>query len=71
MTKGHRSQYSDSGCQVYPNPMFESVLTGFCSKEAPFIFLPLTYVGHFALTVDIHFRFQYTLINQASLKQYN
>ena len=38
MTRGHRSQYSDSGCQVYLYPML-SVSNGF-PKGVPFIFLP-------------------------------
>ena len=47
MTRGYRSQYFDniSSVKSTSNPMFESVLNVFCSKEAHFIFLPLTYNG--------------------------
>ena len=43
---GHnsRTQGANSTC----NTMFESVLNGFCPKETPFIFLPLTYNGEVA-----------------------
>ena len=47
------------GVKSTSNPMFESVLNGFCSKEAPFIFLPLTYIwrGHkFDLTLGYRYR---------------
>ena len=41
----NRRNIPTQGVKSTSTPMFESVLNGFCSKEAPFIFLPLTYNG--------------------------
>ena len=41
MARGHWSQYSGSGCQVYQWPDVKSVLNGFLPKEAAFHFLPI------------------------------
>ena len=40
------------GFQAYLN-LFESVSHGFLSKDAPFIFLPLTYNGEVAKLSDL------------------
>ena len=45
MTRGHRSQYSDSESQFYLQPDVWECFEWFCAKEAPLIFLPLTYNG--------------------------
>ena len=47
MTRGHLIGHniSTQGVNSTSNPMFESVLNVFCSKEVHFIFLPLTYNG--------------------------
>ena len=48
MARGHWSQYFYSGYKSTWNPMYESASNDFLPKEAPFIFLPLTYNGEVA-----------------------